>query len=240
MDEKEAAAKPDVKPEAKPGSKPAVKKDSERVENMVALGVFAFLILIAVFIFTQGFGLMKNSSPTDRVNVQLGNDPVRGNASDPIIIIAFSDYECPFCRKAEMTIRDIEQQYAGQVVLIFKDFPLTQIHKDALNAALAAECAREQGKYWEYHDYLFDHNDKLDIGSLELYALQFNMSAEKFNSCLESQKFKYEIDSDIKAATAAGVSSTPTFFINGIAVVGAQPEEEFTKIINSELSSSPR
>jgi len=216
------------------------KKDSDRLENIVALSVFAVLIFIAAFIFTQGFGLMKNTSTVDRVNVQLGNDPVRGNMSNPIVIIAFSDYECPFCKKAELTIRNIMQKYDGRVVLIFKDFPLTQIHKDALNAALAAECAREQGKYWDYHDYLFDNNDKLDIEFLKLYALEFNMSASQFNSCLENQKYKYEIDSDISAAKAAGVSSTPTFFINGISIVGAQPEEEFTKIINSELVSKSR
>lgn len=212
------------------------KEDSDRVENIVALSIFFLVGIIIAAVFTRGFGLFDNNNTSERYNIQLGNDPYRGSADPKIIIVVFSDYECPFCKKAELTIRDVMVNYNDSALLVFKDFPLTMLHPDALNAALATECAKEQGKYWDYHDYIFDNNDRLGIDYLKEYAKFFSLDSEKFDACLDSQKYLYEIELDKKAGMAVGVSGTPVTFINGRRIVGAQPESEFVKIIEEEIA----
>jgi protein-disulfide isomerase len=215
------------------------KKDSDRLENIVALTVFALIMISIGAVFTHGYGLFnKKITPGDRFEVQVGNDPVRGNyTKGDVVMIVFSDYECPFCKKAELTVRELMKNYDGKMILVFKDFPLTMLHPNAYNAALASRCAKEQGKYWEYHDYLFDHNDKLDPQYLKEYARFFNMSGDQFDRCFDSEKYRNEIENDKQQGMQVGVSGTPAFFINGLKVVGAQPIEEFSKIIDSELKN---
>ena len=211
---------------------------SERTENLVAISVFILLIIIGIGIFTKGFGLFgKSTKDNVRVNVPLGNDPYTGNPNASVLIIAFSDYECPFCTKAEHTMQGILGNYKDKVVYVFKDFPLTGIHPHAYDAALAAECAKEQNKFWEYHEYIYAHNDKIEVHDLEEYAKILGLNEEQFNACLESQKYKTEVERDIQTGKLVGVSSTPTFFINGIKIVGAKPEETFTQVIDAELKS---
>jgi len=221
------------KPEA---TKPKKKEESDRVENIVALSVFFLLGLIIAALFTNGFGLFDKNDTSERYNVQIGNDPYRGSAEPKIVMVVFSDYECPFCKKAELTHRDLMTKYNDSIVLVFKDFPLTMLHPNALNSALASECAKEQGKYWDYHDYIFDNNDQLGIDYLKEYAKFFGMDSDKFDACLDSQKYLYEINLDKKAGMAVGVSGTPVTFINGIRIVGARPEAEFVNIIEEELA----
>jgi protein-disulfide isomerase len=215
-------------------------KKSERTENIVALTVFAFLIILGIGLFTDGFGLLNKKSNIDdsqRINVPLGDDPLT-EAKDPkVVIVAFSDYECPFCGRAEQTMKNILAKYPGQILYIFKDAPLVEMHPHAYGAALAAECAKEQGKYWEYHDYLFAHQDQLELPYLKEYAQVLGLDTTKFNSCLESEKYKIHVDADIATAQQVGVTGTPTFFINGIMVIGAQPESTFTEIIDSEIKA---
>lgn len=221
------------KPEA---AKPKKKENSDRVENIVALSVFFLLGLIIAAVLTGGFGLFDKNDTSDRYNVQIGNDPFRGSSEPKIVVVVFSDYECPFCKKAELTVRDIMTKYNDSAVLVFKDFPLTMLHPNALNAALASECAKEQEKYWEYHDYLFDNNNQLGINYLKEYAKFFGMDSMKFEACLDSKKYMHEIELDKKAGMAVGVSGTPVTFINGRRIVGAQPESEFVKIIEEEIA----
>jgi len=212
------------------------KAKSERTENIIAITIFILLILIGIGIFTKGFGLLEKSADENvRVIVPLGNDPFIGNPNASVIIIAFSEYECPFCTKAEQTMREIMNKYEGDVVYVFKNYPLTRIHPHAYNASLAAECAKEQDKFWKYHNYLYEHNEHLEVQYLKEYARLLDLNTEQFNECLETQRYKKEVEKDIQTARLVGVTGTPTFFINGIKVVGAQPEEEFIKIINEEL-----
>lgn len=227
----------------------AKQKKSERTENIVALAVFAFLILIGVFIFTQGFGLLnKEKAGTTKIKMTIGNDAYEGNINASITIVAFSDYECPFCSRAEQTIKDILKKYDGKVLYVFKDFPLTWMHAYAFNASLAAKCAKEQDKYWEYHYYLFEHQDQLGNQYLKDYANLLGLDTEKFNTCFETQRYKGEVNNDITVGEDAGVSGTPTFFIfndnvrmisvkptSAVIIVGAQPEETFTKAIDDFL-----
>jgi protein-disulfide isomerase len=206
----------------------------ETKENIVAVGVFLLIILIVAGLFTHGFGLFS-SPAADRVKVLIGDAPTTGNPNAKVHIIAYSDFECPFCQRAESTLSALRQQYGDKISYSFKNFPLTQIHPDAMNAALAAECANEQDKFWEYHDYLFSHNTALSVADLKSYAATLGLKADQFNSCLDSQKYSYKINADLTEGRNLGVTSTPTFFINGIPIIGAQPASEFTKVIDNEL-----
>jgi protein-disulfide isomerase len=217
---------------------PQAKKQqpSEKTENIVALAIFALLILIGVAIFTKGFGLFGNDlNAGQRVKVPPGDDPYRGSTNASVVIYVFSDFECPNCKVGELRMNAVLQKFPGKWVYIFKNYPLISIHPYALNASLAAMCANEQGKFWEYHDYLFEHNTELGASQLEQYAKDLGLDSQRFNECFESQRYKGKIDSDIKTGSQIGVPGTPTFFINGLPVIGAKSEDEYTRIISEEL-----
>ncbi|MBU1199345.1 MAG: DsbA family protein [Nanoarchaeota archaeon] len=215
------------------------KPKSEKTENIIAIAVFAVLIIIGIGIFTGWFGLAdKNAKDAERIRVPIDNDPFTGGSEASVVIVGFSDYECPFCSKAEQTIMNILKKYPDEIVYVFKNYPLTKIHPNSYNAALAAECAKEQDKFWEYHEYLFAHNTELNEDMFKESALTFGLDSEKFNECFDSQRYKIGVDKDIQTAGVVGVTGTPTFFINGIKLVGAQPEEEFISLIEDELKKS--
>jgi protein-disulfide isomerase len=218
-----------------PEKKENPKTNSERTENIVAFAVFAVLILIGIFIFTKGFGLMGNGiDKSERIRVSVGSSPFKGSTNASVLIIAFSDFECPNCRVGEERINSLLAKYPDDLIYVFKNYPLTTAHRYAYNASLAAACAKEQNKFWEYSELLFQHQDQLEALYLRDYAKQLGLDETRFNECFDNQRYKAEVDSEIKEGNLAGVSGTPTFFINGIRVVGAQPEEVFIKIINSE------
>jgi protein-disulfide isomerase len=174
-------------------------------------------------------------------SVQVAYDAARveGNPKAPVTIVEFADFECPFCKKSEATLKALLAKYEGQVKLAFLDFPLTEIHGRAEKAAEAARCAGEQGKFWEYHDNLFSEQSKLDEASLIGRALNLRLDENAFRSCLASGKFKQDIQANREEGTKAGVTGTPAYFINGVFLNGAQPQAEFEKIINVKLTSSP-
>jgi len=118
---------------------------------------------------------------------------------------------------------------------VYRHFPLS-IHENAQKAAESSECAREQQKFWEYHDTLFENQQALDAASLKKYAADLKLDTKKFNDCLDSGKYEQQIQLDIQEGIAAGVSGTPTFFINGFPLVGAQPFSAFKQVIEQELS----
>ncbi|MBN2052401.1 DsbA family protein [Candidatus Woesearchaeota archaeon] len=221
-------------------------KNSERTENIVAIVVFAFLIIIGIGIFTKGFGLLDNSDNSgDRFRVPLGNDPFMGSTNASVVIIAFSNYECPFCKKGELIIQSLMNKYPDKIIYVFKEYPLISAHPNSYSAALAAECAKEQNKYWEYHHYLFEHNDQLEVRYLKEYATLTGLDSARFDDCLDNQLYKSEVNLDMNHASLIGVTGTPTFFIrnvrapDAVRIIGAQPEAEFVKIIDSELDYRP-
>lgn len=179
------------------------------------------------------------SAPVD-MRALADNDPVKGKADAPITIIEFSDFQCPFCGQWFSNSNSQLQSYIdqGKVKFIYRDFPLSSIHPFAEPAANAAECANDQGKFWEYHDNLFKNQSALDEASLKKYASDLKLDTAKFNSCFDAKKFQTEIDKDFNDGAAVGVSGTPTFFINGQKVVGAQPWTSFKSIIEAELSKA--
>ncbi len=174
----------------------------------------------------------------ENVNVSIDDDPVKGSENALVTIIEFSEYQCPFCKRFfEQTLPQIEENYieTGKVRYVFRDFPLS-FHQYAQKAAEASECADEQGKFWEYHDKLFENQDALDINSLKQYAKDLGLDTAKFSSCLDSGKMASEVEKDFTDGSEYGVGGTPGFFINGIKVVGAQPYSVFEEIIEQELN----
>lgn len=182
----------------------------------------------------------QSPAPTQeitRYDVPVDDDPSIGPADAAITIIEFSDFECPYCRKWHDEVYPrLMETFAGQVRLVYRDFPLTSIHQNAAAAALAADCANEQGAYWEYHDKLFSMERGLSSEAYQEYAQDLGLDTGKFDECLQDEKYKDEVDADFEFAARLGVRSTPTFFINGIALVGAQPFEVFQQVIEKELA----
>ena len=172
-----------------------------------------------------------------RYDVPIDDDPINGPDNAAITIIEFSDFECPYCRQwHEQVYNRLFQTYSGQIRIVYRDFPLTSIHPNAFPAAEAANCAGEQGVYWAYHDQLFGQEFGLGKDAYQQYAEQLNLNMASFNACLDSGKYQAEIQADFEYAAQLGVRSTPTFFINGIALVGAQPFEVFQQVIDKELA----
>jgi protein-disulfide isomerase len=168
------------------------------------------------------------------------DDPVLGAASAPVTIVEFSDFQCPFCQSVEPTLKRLRETYGDRVRIVWKDFPLTSIHPQAFKAAEAAQCAREQGKFWEYHDRLFANQQALEPEFLKKYAADTGLDAPKFNSCLDTAKYAERVQAQMGAGSQLGVSSTPTLFVNGRLLSGAQPYETFTAIVDDELTRAKR
>lgn len=167
------------------------------------------------------------------------NDPVRGPEDAPITIIEFSDFECPYCQRYNQEVAGrLLENYEGQIRYIFKDFPLTNIHPNALPAAAAALCAHEQDAFWGYHDLLFANEEGLSSEALLSYAESLDLDMEGFSACVEEERYNEEVLADLEFAANLGVRSTPTFLINGLPVIGAQPYEVFAQVIDQELGAA--
>ena len=168
-----------------------------------------------------------------RVQVE-AKGPARGPEGAKVTIVEFSDFECPFCSKAEETVSQVMEKYAGKVRLVFRHFPLS-FHPHAPKAAEAAMCANDQGKFWEMHKQLFANQKGLSVEELKQHAAAVGLDKAKFDDCLDTGKMKAIVDADTKAGGDVGVTGTPAFFINGKLISGAQPMAEFEKIIDAEL-----
>jgi protein-disulfide isomerase len=172
-----------------------------------------------------------------RYNVSLDNNPSIGPDNAPVTIVEFSDYQCPYCvRWYQEVYKRLMETYKGKIRFVYRDFPLYSIHPEAGAAAEAANCAGEQNAYWQYHDALFGQKNGLGKASYLQYASELGLNTDQFGACMSEQRYKTEVDADFKYASSIGVSSTPTFFVNGLAVVGAQPFEVFQQLIDKELA----
>lgn len=165
----------------------------------------------------------------------LPNDPVTGGASARVEIIEFSDFQCPYCQRVAPVLKQLVAKYGDRVKLVWKDFPLPN-HPDARPAAEAALCANDQGKFWAYHDKLFDNQSEMTAANLKEWASQLGMNAATFNACFDRGTYRQLVEQDQEEGTRWGVSSTPTVYINGRAVVGAMPVEAYETIIQEELA----
>jgi protein-disulfide isomerase len=169
------------------------------------------------------------------------DDPWAGSRDAKVIIVEFSDFQCPFCSRALPTVRQIKETYGNSVLFVYRDFPLSSIHPQAEKAAEAAQCAYEQDKFWEYHDLLFERQSEwanVGVSKFKEYAADLGLDTDQFDGCLNSGKYANEVTSDLEAGQYLGVTGTPTFFINGKTIVGAQPFSVFQGIIDEELAKA--
>lgn len=172
-----------------------------------------------------------------RYDIPTEGFPSIGPANAPITIVEFSDYQCPFCKRwHDQVYEPLMAAYPGKIRLVYRNLPLTQIHPQAMNAAEAALCAGEQNAYWQYHNKLFENFDLLGDPLYDSIASELGLDADAFKSCMSGDKYLDEIKADMQFAFNLGVQSTPTFFINGLAIVGAQPLSVFQQVIDDELA----
>jgi protein-disulfide isomerase len=172
-----------------------------------------------------------------RYDIPEDDDPVWGADDAPITIVEFSDYECPYCRRWHLEVWPlIQATYGDQVRLVYRDFPLTSIHANATPAAAAANCAGEQALYWEFNELLFSMELGLSESAYIQYATDLGLDMTAFSECIGSGRQNPEVQADYEYAANLGVRSTPTFFVNGIPLVGAQPFEVFQDLIDRELA----
>jgi protein-disulfide isomerase len=172
-----------------------------------------------------------------RIDVPIADhDPSVGPADAPVTIVQFAEYECYYCQRALPTVDQVMAAYDGRVRLVFKDYPLG-FHQRARPAAIAAHCAGDQGKYWEMNHLLLNNQQDLSDAGIRLHAEGLALDLAAFDACLTSGKFDTAIAEDMSTAEQVGVGATPTFFVNGVLVSGAQPFEKFQQLIDRELGS---
>ncbi|TSC69000.1 MAG: DSBA oxidoreductase [Parcubacteria group bacterium Gr01-1014_66] len=166
------------------------------------------------------------------------DDPSLGSPDAPVTIVEFGDFQCPFCAdfliKTEGKLRDSYIKN-GKVRLIYRDFPITEIHAVAQKAAEASECADDQGKFWEYHDFLYAHQKELSPANLKVWAGDLNLNMTQFSSCLDSGKYTDEVTADRASGIKFGVKGTPSFFVNGTNIPGFVEFPDLEQVIQSAL-----
>lgn len=225
----------------------------------VIAGIFA-LLFVVTFVNNLGSGNQPAvptgaavaapspgaQQPNPTVNVDMktlaDNDPFIGNANAKVVVVEFSDFQCPFCRKFhDETWLQLKTNYidTGKIKFVYRDFPLS-FHQNAEKAAEASECAHEQGKFWEMFEVLFKNSQGdgtgLNTADLKKYAADLGLDTTKFNSCLDSSKYASEIQKDEQDGGAVGVQGTPSFIINGQLIAGAYPYSAFQQAIDTALA----
>jgi protein-disulfide isomerase len=181
--------------------------------------------------------LEKPALPLTQVDIE--GRPALGPDDAEVVVVEYSDPFCPACRQAHATANKVRAAYDGQIRWVFKDFPL-KAHKGAELAAEAAHCAEEQGRFWEYQDKLFNADGKPDIDELKAFAAEMGLECHRFDRCLDSRKYRSQVEDDIRSARQAGIAATPTFIINGRMMAGVQSFDDFKRSIDSELEEASR
>jgi protein-disulfide isomerase len=184
-------------------------------------------------------GPVANANPAPvgetRMDVEIDDDPALGPEDAPITVVEFSDFNCPYCQKFHAeTFQALLDAYPDQIRFIYRDFPITS--QESFRAAQAAECAGKQDAYWQFHDALFSGSAGLGMEAYQQYAEQLSLDVDDLVSCIEDEEFAAEVEADARYAAELGVTGTPTFFINGVPLVGAQPLSRFTQVIDNELN----
>jgi len=194
--------------------------------------VYGVVVVIA-FVAIGGF-LLFGTNPTT-TGYAVGSENSLGPENAKVTIEEYSDFECPFCGRAEPTIKQVLEKYPNDVKLVYKHFPLPS-HKSAWKAAEASECAVYQGKFWEYHDKLFENQKELYVPMLKDYARQIGLNGDIFDRCLDSGMTFGKVKADQNEGQEKGVSGTPAFFVNGKLISGAQPFSVFDAAVSAELA----
>lgn len=175
--------------------------------------------------------------PSKTYAFPVGKSASKGPNDAWVTIVEVSDFQCPFCKRVGPTLKQLEEKYGKDLRIVFKHNPLS-FHQRALPAALAAECANEQGKFWELHDAMFENQRSLSDSDLESYAKSAGVDMGKWKACYSSGKYKSQIQQDQRTAVTLGARGTPAFFINGRYLSGAQPYDNFARLVDEELKKA--
>jgi protein-disulfide isomerase len=233
--------------EQQPSEAAEERRVGETRRYLLTAAVSAGVLLFALAFFMAGFAARAlldegddSTSPGSTDGLVLSNaaddDPSWGPEAASVVIEEFGDFQCPFCGSfARETLPRIRETYGDKVRYIYRDFPISNIHPNAQKAAEAAQCAQEQGRFWEYHDLLFANQEALAISDLKRYAREAEMDTDRFDGCLDSGKNAREVLLDLQDGQGSGVTGTPAFLINGLLVTGAQPFEVFQEAIDQAL-----
>ncbi len=199
-----------------------------------------FVVSVLAPIFCCCVGCTSDDDPaTLPCVVPVGESPERGPSDALVTIVEFADFQCYYCGVAESIVREVDAERPG-LRWVFKHFPITSIHSHALPAAIAAECAKEQGQFWQMHDLLFANQSALVESALVSYAEELGLDIDAWNTCRASDEAIVPIREDYNLGLAIGVVGTPTFFINGSALPGAYPVSDFTALIDEAESIAKR
>ncbi len=212
---------------------------------LLVLGLVLFAMNINYFFpspdidlaFTQSLGSSEElrNYATSGITGEALTANLAENSDADVVIEEFSDFECPFCKQQLPILKQVKSVYGDKVAIVYRHFPISQIHPNAYKAAEASECAKDQGKFWEYHDLIFQNQDRVSRDALEAYAAKLNLNMDQFNECMDTnQKFSI-VQADFAEGSSRGVQGTPTLFINGQMLVGAQSFAKLKEVIDNEL-----
>jgi len=162
-------------------------------------------------------------------------DHLQGNLDAPIELVEYGDYQCPHCGRAYPIVKSIQRKMGNKLKFVFRNFPLAEMHPDATRAAVAAEIAASQGKFWEMHDIIFEHQEDLDEESLIRYAAEIELDMQKFNSDFQKPEFMEKVENDFESGVRSGVNGTPSFFINGEKYNDSWEESQFLMHLQRSL-----
>lgn len=205
---------------------------------LIILSVIAFLMLFIGFYFYTLVEENKEGIESGEIDLDIINtiastdDPYLGGENAQIVIVEFGDFYCPYCAKMYPIVKQVAELYGDQIKIIYRDFPTANAHKEASEAGA---CAHEQGKFWEMHDKLFLSQDDLSTEALKRYAVELELDAVQFSSCLDSGKYEAEVDRDFADGFFNGAEGTPTFFINNRKFEGMSTLDDFKSTIDELL-----
>lgn len=217
-----------------------MKKFTQTMEGKFTLVLLTFIIVLFGYYFIS----TATDKSNDSVNIEINaNDHVRGSVNGKVTIVEFGDFQCPACGAYDPIVREAIEKNKNDVKFVFKNFPLTQIHRNALIASKAVESAGLQGKYWEMHDLLYDKQEEWSNSMnakdvLANYAKILSLDVNKFVTDLENKSIEENIFNEYKEGIKLGVQGTPTFFLNGRKIDNPRNVEDFDKLIKEELAKT--
>jgi len=227
----------------------SLKEEQKRSAKMRAM----FWALIVVGISGTIFGLSaaagKNPESPSKGSQEIFADKisaydwVEGSRTAPVMLVEYSDFQCPACGAYYPVVKRVHEEYGDKIAIVYRNFPLTSIHKNALRGAYAAEAAGEQGKFWEMHNMLFEKQPEWSEGSdsqkfLDGYAAAIGLDVERFKKDMNSQKIKDKVAADMASGEKLEVNGTPTFFLNGQKLASPRGFDDFKSAIDGALGSA--
>jgi protein-disulfide isomerase/rhodanese-related sulfurtransferase len=209
------------------------------VQRNFALILFAFVLGVPSFIVLTSHGSIPQMKPPSKQQVQAHlvrpDSHFFGNPNAKVTIVEFGDFRCPACRQAEQSAKKIREKFGDQIRFAFREFPLVNVHAESEKAAEAAECAGQQGKFWQAVDMFYDHQDDLSLPAINRYAGEMGLDSAKFVACLQKGEMASRVNQDLQDGQALGVHATPTFFVDGRVIVGPVPYPQFEQLVENEL-----